>query len=209
MFVRLKERSNGKTAIQIVECHRVGGKSQQKVVRHLGQGTTLEEIQDLKKVAETIINRMKEASSQPFLPLFSPEQWCREDKDTEFEDRVRIRDLREQQRIITGIVEVFGKLYSDLGLDALLYQSKETWHSILRSCVLARLANPSSKRKTAALLEEDYGVKIPLHKIYRMMDRLHEHEDQVKEAVLKSTLSVFQEKVEVLFFDVTTLYFEM
>ena len=40
------------------------------------------------------------------------------------------------------------------------------------------------------------------------MDRLSRQEEFVKNLVWQSTLSLFQEKVDVLFFDVTTLYFE-
>jgi hypothetical protein len=40
----------------------------------------------------------------------------------------------------------------------------EQWNNILASCVLARIANPVSKRRSASLLEEDYGIKITLEK---------------------------------------------
>jgi transposase len=58
------------------------------------------------------------------------------------------------------------------------------------------------------LLEEDYGIKIPLEKIYRMMDHVADRESDIKQRIAQTTLSLFQEQVDVLFFDVTTLYFE-
>ena len=73
---------------------------------------------------------------------------------------------------------------------------------------MARLANPVSKRRTASLLEEDFGIKVPLEKIYKMMDRLADHESEIKQHIAMTTQSLFKEDVDVLFFDVTTLYFE-
>ena len=73
---------------------------------------------------------------------------------------------------------------------------------------MARLANPVSKRRTASLLEEDYGIKIPLEKIYKMMDHVSDRESDIKQQIATTTQSLFKEEVDVLFFDVTTLYFE-
>ena len=43
-------------------------------------------------------------------------------------------------------------------------------------------------------------------KIYRMMDELDS--DSVKRTIRNSTLSILRNKVNILFYDVTTLYFE-
>ncbi len=57
------------------------------------------------------------------------------------------------------------------------------WNETLKSCVLARLANPSSKRMTAALLERDFGIRIPLNRIYRLMDHVTKHEELIRQQV--------------------------
>ena len=77
MFVREKERKNGATAVQIVECVRVGGKVRQKVVRHIGQGFTKREVRDLVEVAKTSIAEIEFQRKMPLLaaaelPLPSP-----------------------------------------------------------------------------------------------------------------------------------------
>ena len=41
-----------------------------------------------------------------------------------------------------------------------------------------------------------------------MMDRLYPHIERVKDLVAENTLRLFNQEVDVLFFDVTTLYFE-
>ena len=84
----------------------------------------------------------------------------------------------------------------------------EQWNELLKVCVLARIADPVSKKRTVENLALDYNQEIPLEKIYRMMDRLHKNIDKVKSHVASNTLDLFNNEVDVLFFDVTTLYFE-
>ncbi len=210
MFIRAKQKPNGKTAVQIVESYRTADKVSQKIIRHMGQAATEKEVEELKRLAEKVIVEMKNAR-QPVLPCFSPEDIYGKKAPKEVRgEKVDIMGLREEQRIIQGIGEVFGRLYEDLGLRKALGDKRkdEPWNGILEACVLARIANPASKHRTASMLEEDYGIRIALHKIYRMMDRLIEREEDVKETIAGSTLGLCGGRLEVLFFDVTTLYFE-
>ena len=48
MFVRVKTKSNGKKAIQIVESYRRADKVSQRIVRHLGQAVTDREVEQMK-----------------------------------------------------------------------------------------------------------------------------------------------------------------
>jgi hypothetical protein len=138
MFVRTKLKDNGKTSVQIVESHRKADKVSQKIIRHVGQAVTEMEIEELKKLAQKIIVEMKNQRS-PVLPIFSPEDIygsrpCNEAID----DKVNIAGLREEQRIIEGIGDVFGKLYDDLGLKKALGDSRkdDSWNEILKACVI-------------------------------------------------------------------------
>ncbi len=210
MFIRTKKRANGNVSVQIVESYRRGNKINQQILRHVGQGIGDEEVEELKRLARAIVAKMKD-ERQPKLPLLSPTKIpsnVTEIPATELE--VKVKDLREEQRVITGIKDVFGKLMKELSFDSLITGGRkpEQWNQVLKECVLARLANPQSKRRTASLLEEDYGIKVPLEKIYRMMDHLAEEEEQVKRHIAAETCNLFDNKVDVLFFDVTTLYFE-
>lgn len=210
MFVRKKKRDNGKTSVQIVESYRRGDKVSQKIVRHVGQGVSEHEIEVLTALANTIIAEIKE-ERQPSLPFFEPEKLIENRKKKgKVEDHVLLKNLKEEQRVIDGIGDVFGKLYTDLGFDNIIKGTRknEQWNAILKACVMSRLANPVSKRRTASMLEKDFGVRVPLEKIYRAMDLLAEREELIKQHIEHTTLSLFKEKVEVLFFDVTTLYFE-
>ena len=210
MYVRTKKRANGKTAVQVVEAVRRGNQVSQKVVRHIGQGISDSEIETLKLLGKSIIASIKD-DRQPRLPLISPTGVAPASAIENDEPlNVDLKDLREEQRIITGIKDVFGKLILELSFDTLITRGrkKKQWNEILQECVLAHIANPQSKRRTASLLEEDYGVKVPLEKIYRMMDHLAAEEEAIKLRIANETCLLFDNKVDVLFFDVTTLYFE-
>jgi transposase len=209
MYIREKIRKSGMTAVQIVESRRKRDKVTQVVVRHVGQAENSRELEELKRLARSIMLE-HEQRRKTSLPLFDMEDVRRERILEEVEDTVQVKNLREEERIVDGISDVFGSLYRDLKLDDLVTGTRKDreWNGILKSCVLGRLARPSSKRNTALFLEEEYGVDIPLEKIYRMMDRLFPRIDAAKERVVQSTLSLFQDKVDILFFDVTTLYFE-
>ena len=210
MFVRVKPKPNGKFSVQIVESYRRADKVGQNIIRHVGQAVTERELQELKQLAQSIIDEM-ENEKESRLPFFDPQRVLgKSNRKPPSSDTVKIKNLREEQRIVTGIGDVFGKLYKDLKLDTLLGGTKKDtqWNSILESCVLARIANPVSKRRTASLLEEDYGIKVPLEKIYRMMDIVSDRESDIKKHIAHTTQSLFKEEVDVLFFDVTTLYFE-
>ena len=181
MFVRTKEKPNGKISVQIVESHRKADKVSQKIIRHVGQAVTEMEVEELKKLAQKIIVEMKNQRS-PVLPIFAPEEFYGNNSCTQtMDDKVDMGALREEQRIIEGIGDVFGKLYEDLGLTKALGDTKKDYprNEILKACVLARIANPVSKYRTASMLEQDYGIRIALEKIYRMMDRLVEHEGHI------------------------------
>ena len=210
MFVRIKPKPNGKKSIQIVESYRRADKVSQKIVRHVGQAATDREVEEMTRLAQSIITEMEE-EKQPTLPFLDPIKILKNNRRRkESTDTVKIGNLREEQRIIDGIGDVFGKLYKDLKLDTLICGTHKDaqWNDILESCVLARIANPVSKRRSASLLEEDYGIKIPLEKIYRVMDHVSDREADIKQHIAQTTLSLFQKHVDVLFFDVTTLYFE-
>ena len=210
MYVRTKQKPNGKTSVQIVESTRHADKVRQKIVRHVGQAVSEREVEELKRLAERIIIEMKN-SRQPVLPCFSPEDiYGKKVSQALSEEKVDIGGLREEQRIVEGIGDVFGRLYDDLGLRRVMGENRkdEAWNKILKACVLARIANPVSKHRTASMLEQDYGIRIPLQRIYRMMDRLVEREEEIKATIAGSSLGLFGGRVDVVFFDVTTLYFE-
>ena len=188
-------------------------KSRQKTLMNFGYAKNKQELEDFKEKARQMIIKLNN-KRQPPLPginqslTSSPIKKTKKRKPT-----IRpplLTDTYEQARVIQGIDGVCGVVYEQMKFHTVIqetYKDKE-WNEYLKACVLSRVADPCSKRKTVRTLEQDYNQQIPLEKMYRMMDRLHSNIGRVKNIVAQNTLDLFKQRVDILFFDVTTLYFE-
>jgi transposase len=214
MFIRIKKSKNSpKCGVQIVESKRVDGKVKQKIVKHLGTAMEGEELEALKALAESIKLSMEQAGQ---LPLFADEvkNDSKISKDNEVkreEFNVNLLDIKEERRIIKGIHDVYGKLYDELGFNGIITNPARNKRSIeaLKEIVLARVANPDSKRESVNNLETNFAVNLDLNLVYRMMDKISDKEIlKLNKLVYSKTKSLFKEKIDVIYFDATTLYFE-
>ena len=213
MYIRVKTSNEAKTTyVQIVQAIRKGEKVSQRIVRHVGVARSMDDLEKLKMLAASIKVAL-EAGDQQF--LFKPEEITSlGPKDRQYDDedyKVDLKDLVEEQRLIAGIHDVYGKLFEDLGYSKVLASPARNKMvvRILKDIVAARIANPASKRASVLKLEEDFGITIDLDKVYRMMDKLDSRViDKIKKTAYENTLSLLGQKINVIFYDVTTLYFE-
>ena len=216
MFVRVKTTPNSpRKSVQLVEGVRLGGKVRQRIVRHVGVATDEAELVRLKELGEYLKARIAD-ERQP--SLFPPEQVAEqviEAGRAEAESpgsaplRVDLKALREERRIVTGIHEAYGCVYRELGFERLLSSRHRASAPALFHTVMARIANPQSKRDTVRRLGRDFGVSLALEKVYRMMDRLDgKFVERLKARVASNTGALLGGPPDVLFFDCTTLYFE-
>ena len=81
------------------------------------------------------------------------------------------------------------------------------WDFALRHPVSLGLA-PGSQRASAEQLDLHHGRTHALNSVYLLMDALHERLDVLKQIVLQATASPTGGSVQMMLFDVTTLYFE-
>lgn len=213
MFVRVKTSPNsaGKS-VQIVQSLRKGERVTQRIVRHVGMAYDDDEVKKLKLLAESIKLKL-EAGGQQF--LFKPEEIVKlSDSGKKYKEQdyiVNVKNLTEEQRLVSGIHDVYGKLFYDLGYDKVIKRPSRNKATvdILKNVVLARIANPISKMATVDMLEEDFGVTLDLDRVYRMMDKLDDSAiDRLKKITYENTLNLFGSKIDVIFYDATTLYFE-
>jgi transposase len=109
------------------------------------------------------------------------------------------------ERIVEGIHEVGNAVYDMLGYNTVLQKRDD---NILRDLVLARLANPASKYKSQRILAKQFGKEHDLDSVYRMMDKLYDNIDKVKQCTFEHMRILFPNRVDLVLFDVTTLYFE-
>lgn len=213
MFVRVKTSPNsvGKS-VQIVQSIRKGERVTQKIVRHAGMAYDEDELKKLKSLAESIKLKL-EAGGQEF--LFKPEEIVKlGDSGKKYKDSdyiVNVKNLKEEQRLVSGIHDIYGKLFLDLGYDKVIKRPSRNKATvdIFKNIVLARVANPVSKMATVDMLEEDFGVTLDLDRVYRMMDSLDEPAiERLKKITYENSLKLLGTKIDVIFYDATTIYFE-
>ena len=222
MYIRVNSTPNSpRKSIQIVESVRIGDKVKQKIVRYVGVATDAFEEQKLKDlaqeyIAKIIADRKTQSAQQSLLPTSSEEILSslknrrgrprrRNIEDILPPNKVRLDEIREQSRVIEGVHDVAGTMFDELY--GALIKSKRV-SKIIKDIVLARLVHPSSKHKAQDYLKKQFGRQYSLDSIYRMMDVLFPKIDAIKRFTFEKTQSLFPEKIDLLFFDVTTLYFE-
>lgn len=223
MYVRVKTTPlSPRKSVQIVEGIRVGSKVKQKIIRHVGIAMNDFELEKLKDLANQIIAQMlaQRIKNDKQMSLFtSSEEEMYESikrkkpgrrQKKRIEDiipasEVKLGEIKEVDRIVEGIHEVGSFVYNSLGYDSIL-QKRD--NNILRDLVLARLSNPASKHKSKNILSKHFGKEHNLDAIYRMMDKLYENIGQVKKCTFEHMHSLFPQHVNLVLFDVTTLYFE-
>jgi transposase len=219
MYIRRKKSPNSpRQSIQIVEGFRdATGKVKQRIVRHLG--VFVDEIEEAKLVAfaKDLINKIEAerriASPQGVLfdiSLVAPKKGRPPRKNLTdilpIED-VRLVDIVEDHRVIEGVHEVAGLVYDQMNFGQILPKKRDA--QILKDMTLARMVAPNSKRGLTHYLQEEFDIKHDLDAVYRMMDKLSEQIPKIKELAFNSTLALIPNKeINLVFFDVTTLYFE-
>ncbi|MCG9479199.1 MAG: IS1634 family transposase [Actinomycetia bacterium] len=213
MFVRVKSSPNSAgRSVQIVQSIRKADRVSQKIVRHVGMAYDDDELSKLKLLAESIKLKL-EAGGQEF--LFKPEEIVKlGNSGKKYANRdyiVNVKNLKEEQRLTCGIHEVYGKLFDDLGYGKVIKRSSrnKATVNIFKNIVLARVANPVSKMATVDMLEEDFGVTLDLDRVYRMMDSLDGPAiEKLKNISYQNTANLLGTKIDVIFYDATTIYFE-
>jgi transposase len=224
MFIRVKTTPNSpRKSIQIVESTRVGDKIRQKIVRYVGIAMDDQEEAKLKDLAVTIIEKLlaERYETAPQKDMFTPPTL--EELKTHFSQKTgrrpqkRLEDILppsqvpldqvvEEARVVEGVHEIAGAVYEQLGYANLLRTPRA--RQALQDLVLARLVYPCSKYKTQKILERQFKQPHALNSLYRVMDKVYTQIDTIKQRTFLSTQSLFPRGVDLMLFDVTTLYFE-
>ncbi len=97
---------------------------------------------------------------------------------------------------------IFGKIYDHIGFSAI----KE---DLFRHLVIARLAFPLSNLKTIEYLYRYQGLSLDTDAVYRFLNKLNNSiKEKVEQIGFAHTQSVLNGNISVVFYDMTTLYFE-
>jgi transposase len=215
MFIRTKPVANSsRKRVQICASYRTGDKVKQKVIRHVGIADNDSHLDELRKLAEVLLQKLKKEQEGP--TLFDLDELTREEpiavtkkpvlsEPKQTASLVAIESMTEEKRVVDGFHEIFGTLFNQLGFNSILTGK---YKDILRDVVLARIAHPASKAATQQILTADFGRDIELDRIYRMMDALLEQKETALKTVFMATEQCCFGKIDLMLFDVTTLYFE-
>jgi transposase len=185
MFIRKLKNRSGSHSVQIIS--KAGGKY--KVVTTIGSGKTEQELQKLLLIARQELDRLT-AQSKLFVSA----------KDISVE--AVFAALSNSNIRTVGPELIFGKIYDHIGFN----QIEE---ALFRHLVISRLAFPLSKLKTVDYLYRYQGVNISISTVYRFLDKLNKNlKKQVEQISFRHTKKLLGGKVSVVFYDMTTIYFE-
>ena len=222
MYVRTKATPlSPRRSVQIVEGKRVGKKVKQIIVRYVGVAMSDKEEQTLKDLGEEIIaqlmlERKQQSKQQDMFPV-EKAQFLSHVKNKggrprrkRIEDilppsQVTLDDIEEIARVTEGMHEVGGAVFDSL-YKGILPQKRA--YKCLKDLVLARIVYPVSKHRLQQKLASKFAKDYSLDAIYRVMDKIYPKIDQIKQKTFNKTRGLFPEQIDLLFFDVTTLYFE-
>jgi len=185
MFLRNKRNASGSVSVQIIS--KAHGKY--RVIKTIGSGTTEQQIQKLWFIGQQEMERLSAQSK-----LFVSE------KDT-FVEQV-MESLANANVRTVGPELIFGKIYDSIGFDQINAD-------MFRHLVIARLTFPLSKLKTVEYIYRYQGVILDIDAVYRFLDKLNNQlKQQIEQIAFAHTLKVLKGNLSVVFYDMTTLYFE-
>lgn len=185
MFLRKLRNRSGSISVQIIS------KSQRKykVIKTVGCGHNEQEVQKLVYLGKQEIERLN-AQQNIFIS----------ETDTLVEQAFNLLSNASVRTVGTELV--FGKIYDSIGFNQI---DKD----LFRHLVIARLAFPLSKLKTIDYLYRFQGVSMNINTVYRFLDKLNSQlKGQVEQIAFDHTLKVLGGNVGIVFYDMTTLYFE-
>ena len=209
MYIRKKKWKKG-TAIQIVNSKRINWKPRQTVLKHIWTWKTDKEIKDLIKAAKYIQHQLETQWQTTLIPLEELDvQVIENNKNKNF--KVNIYDIEEEWRIIKWVNDIYWTMYEQLNFNSIFWNKQKTqnYAKVLKQITLARTVSPKSKRASVEMLDKDYGIQINLQAVYDMMWAIDDKKiDEIQCIAFNYTKTILDEKINVLFMDWTTLYFE-
>ena len=193
MYIRKKKYPSGNVGIIVVE--KINGKMKELIT--VGIAKSDEEVDTLVKRGREWIDR-EQQRRQPQLDLFNEER-----KRCEAE----LLNAKQMLPRITNITIDGADLILDRVFDNVGFYRIED--DVFRKLVKARLSYPASKAATVEYLKNHFDDDVSLSKIYRYLDKLSDSQHQIVQDIsVEHTRKILGGHIGVLFYDVTTLYFE-
>ncbi len=185
MFVRQKQNKSGIVSVQIID--KSSGKY--RLYQTVGSASDKNQIDLLVKKGNDIIQQISGQQHFNF-----DKQQEKQLVDLFFNG---IKSLR-----LVGPELLLGKLFDEIGFNIIK-------DNLFRHLVITRLCYPVSKLKTTDYLFKYQSLTIDVDNIYRYLDKLQILQKQIVQQISYAhTLKVLNNELNLVFYDVTTLYFE-
>lgn len=186
MFIRRRRNKSGTVSVVVVD--KSSGKFRE--LKTIGVSSDPHEIQELERRARAW---MDEHTGQLALDFDESDKAVMSAREVFSHIDRTLHNT--PQVILNGIYDSIG--FGAIGDD------------ILRHLVIARVCEPLSKVATVEYLKSYFDEDIRLHNIYRYMDRLYSSQrEKVQRISVEHTMRVLGGRIGLVFYDVTTLYFE-
>ena len=188
MFVRKKKNRSGTTSVVVVDKSR-------GVFRELttiGVAKDEDEIEQLYQQAENWIN----------IHMGTRDVFKEQARAIEEEQLARYFLSNVENILLNGPQLILNQVFRLVGFDSIDDE-------ILKHLVIARISQPLSKAATDEYLKSYFDQDVDLHKIDRYLDKLHEtQQEKIQQISVAHTRKILGGKIGLVFYDVTTLYFE-
>ncbi len=181
--IRVIKTASGANAVQVVYY-----RNRKRVVfKHIGSANSIQELESLKLVAQDVINNFN-----PEIPLFEEAKL----------DNLLYLDKSEFLGVyFTFLYEVISGLLSQIGLDIIKRQ-------LLLDLVAIRVVEPASKLRSIELLDTYFGIKHRRQSYYHSAPQWLVLKEKIESIVVEFAKKNYAFNFDLLFYDVTTLYFE-
>lgn len=186
MFIRKKKNKSGSVSVQILL--KKGRKN--RLVKSVGCAKTSREEELLTMLAKAELERLQGLQS-----LFV------EHDDLVVENFVN--GIANAHLQIVGSELILGKIYDKIGFPT------DGCPNYFRNLVLCRLVHPGSKLKTVDFFRQHLNIDVSVYSIYRFLDELNTNlKPTIEQISFEYSKSLLGGKIGVVFYDMTTLYFE-
>jgi transposase len=186
MFIRKNKNRSGSVSIQIIK--KIGRRN--KIIKTVGCAKTHREEELLHLLAKTEVERMEGMQS-----LFIEHDDAVVDN---FVDSIGNENLQ-----VVGSELILGKIYRQVGYP------EDDDKNFFKNLVLCRLVYPGSKLKTVEYFKRHLNINVSVYSVYRFMDELHSRlKEKIEEITFEHTKKILKGRIGVVFYDMTTLYFE-
>jgi len=180
---RVVKTASGSSAVQVIYY-----RNRRRVIfKHIGSARNSQELESLILVARDLI---KNTSAD--IPLF---------EDVKLDNLLYLDKCEFLGVYCTFLYEAISEVITQIGLDKIKKQ-------LLLDLIAIRIVEPASKLRSIELLESYFGIKHRRQSYYKSAPQWLKLKGKIEDIVVNFAMNHYAFNFDLLFYDVTTLYFE-